>query len=366
MIAPPTVATVAVGTTAPGGSTAGSGGLVNFHSGGMGPRPPIIQELDIINGILGPGPNYGYQPFGVPVGANLGFQALSPSPQTMHIASVTWSGGTDWGNYFSADSSTTPAPQTMALQTGVPTNQSQYGFIVDSTEKTYTLTVTVTYTEYPGQPQSATVTFASHRPSVTLSRTNAGQYWFRNNGGPGHVMIDTEGGGEQFQASTTTGDFGTYFMFMQIVDVNHSHTPAGGGKVTVAATDYLDDGANMHLPIGMAIDGTSPVQDGWILGSNSSTTVTTTDPPRQPTPNTDTQLAVNDSFSTYVMYRPPGGDWIAVKEIDWTWVGSATKSGGSWPADTQFSVAAATVSTPSGANAFPPWNGRTGDLPLWS
>ena len=66
------------------------------------------------------------------------------------------------------------------------------------------------------------------------------------------------------------------------------------------------------------------------------------------------QLKQADSFSTYLMYKPTGGVWIALKQIDWSWSETATKSGGSWTAPTS-AQPAPTSKTPSGDDVFPTW-----------
>ena len=66
-------------------------------SGGFQPRPPIIHELDVINGIQGAAPNYTYAANGVPVGEVMSFEVESPGGD---FATISWSGGSNYASYF--------------------------------------------------------------------------------------------------------------------------------------------------------------------------------------------------------------------------------------------------------------------------
>ena len=37
-----------------------------------------------------------------------------------------------------------------------------------------------------------------------------------------------------------------------------------------------------------------------------------------------------DMFSMWMMYTPPGGIWVPLREVDWHWSGSATNTAGAW------------------------------------
>ncbi len=341
----------------------GNGLTVRPLDGGSGgtAQPPIITELDVINGIQGQAPDYTYNANGVPVGAPMAFQVLSPS-QDLHIESITWSGGTDYAGYFSGDADTQPAPQTMSVTTGVDTHGNVYAFYTDASEEPYTVSVTVTYFEDPGNPHWSSVVFTSHRPTqASLSVVDPGEVWFRNIPQTGEVGLQYENG-ITLLATTEIGAFEGDFMFMQTVDSTWTQTDQNGVQQTLTNAgggQNLDDGyIGFYEPIGMPIDGTNSVS--WFpTPPNTFEQHTTDDDPAFTVLDNYQALSANDRFTTYLMYRPMvGGVWIALSRADWIFAGSAQSP---WPADYQVSTPRPVITTPQLGGEFPSWTGRTSD-----
>ena len=51
-------------------------------------------------------------------------------------------------------------------------------------------------------------------------------------------------------------------------------------------------------------------------------------------------LTVNDSFQSYLMFRPSGAPYenifVAIARVDWLWIATAQKQNGSWSIITDF------------------------------
>ena len=206
----------------------------------MDPQPPTILELDVFNNMQGPWPNYTY-PNGVPVGCVLAYQA-TPNPSNFHFATVTWQGGTNIAYTFNNAPDSTP-PTSMHVSTPVDTTGEIYGFIVDTTPRTYTVQCTVTYVEDATSPQTSTITFTSYRPTTaSLSVLDQGtpKFYPNFNGSGVAVQYDNwspgvqfpQNAGMRFQATTTTGRFGGTFMFLQTVVPQRTATTIQLGVTT--------------------------------------------------------------------------------------------------------------------------------------
>jgi hypothetical protein len=73
-----------------------------------------------------------------------------------------------------------------------------------------------------------------------------------------------------------------------------------------------------------------------------------------------TAYSANDSFQTYLMFRPTNGVWIAMAEYDWSWSASASAP---WPAQNpQSAPAGNNAPQPSGYGAFPGWTNSTSQI----
>jgi hypothetical protein len=356
-----------------------AGGIMPDMGSGGGTLPaPAITELDIYGGIQGSALNYTWIPAGVPVGAGMAFSVASG------YSSVTWSGGTNYGYYLSDPASESPAPSLMYVREGVPTNNNTYGFTLDADEQTYTVNVTVTSDQFPGQQASSTVTFASHRPTASLNLQWTQGITF-NNSVNGGTDVQIKADVPIFTAQTASGAFGGNFIFMQTAVIDRSKTDQNGNTTsfTTAGLTFKDDGVdpNEPSPIGMYLTRPSTVtkangtqvpvngQYGWSLNAGDTATTTTLDPTLLVVPITYMHLSVDDNYNTYVMYQPPEGVWVALQEVTWSLTGSADNTGTAaqpnWPANYTDPQSDQTGFAPGGDSCFPPWNGLTSSL-FWS
>ncbi|MGP0063561.1 MAG: hypothetical protein ACLQGP_08190 [Isosphaeraceae bacterium] len=146
----------------------------------------------------------------------------------------------------------------------------------------------------------------------------------------------------------------------------------GGGDsyfFTTNGNTYKDDGVSDPNPIGMILVTPSTLtlengdqqningQEGWTLNTFDSATTTVVDPSTVNAPNTYNSLSVDDLYTTYLMYQPPGGVWIALQQLTWSFVGSATGPAPNWPTD-QYNTQVPSQSTaPGGGNEFSAWTG---------
>jgi hypothetical protein len=322
-------------------------------SGGFQPRPPIIRELDVINGIQGTAPNYTYAANGVPVGEIMSFEVESPGGD---FATISWSGGSNYASYFALPATTAPAPVSMSLGTNPYTQGQYYDFIVGATEQAYNVSVKVTYTQDAGQPETSTVTFNSHRPAATMRGVPGVISFLNNQPQQGQVEL-TYQNGMTFTATTPGETFGGNYMFMQTMVLSRQYKDSNGVTHSLSSNGAIniDDGLlGNHFPIGLA-------PGGWSVAPNGTATQSATDSPRSAYANIVKQFSVGDSLVTYLMYQPPGGDWVALKQGTWTFTGAASNP---WPQDYSNPAAAPSISSPGSGSEFPGWNGRTGDA-VW-
>lgn len=71
------------------------------------------------------------------------------------------------------------------------------------------------------------------------------------------------------------------------------------------------------------------------------------DSPRVPLQTCD-GVQVNHSFSMYFLFRATRGDtdWVPLRKVDWKWIASATKMGGTWGTPTSTSPTASGPNKP--------------------
>jgi len=219
----------------------------------------------------------------------------------------------------------------------------------------------VTYTcKIGGHHATATATFNVKRPTSTMSATtsavtlgneilngtNTFGLWL------GHPEDPSPTQGISFAASLTspTGMSGHWYFVQKLNSTSSSVTPLVGSQLTESGVGLLDT----NFPY----DKTD-TDDGLDKAA-------TTDNPGVPlslasSPCDFTQVAVNDSFSMYLMYRPTvGGSSIDVplRKIDWSFVGSGTTSSCTGVASWSLSNASpstATSKSSSVTNEFPEW-----------
>jgi hypothetical protein len=185
-------------------SSGGSGG----SGGGTPPdKPPILTlsggglgaHLKVVNGQPVEG-DYEAD-HDVPIGTVLFVGARNPDLM-YQIQSFSWSGIPANRSYTSADPvSTVTGEQTLGKNSG--TTASQYNFIVD-TVKTYTISVTVHYTN--GANGTSRLTFSSVAPSATLTTASTFIQLFTYNPQTDEVKVGLRSS-QIMQATTSTGEF---------------------------------------------------------------------------------------------------------------------------------------------------------------
>lgn len=352
--------------------------LVDSGGGGGVPpdMPPVVdfsggntvQEVDANND---PIPGKYNVPTPVPIGTVTFITVSDPAPG-YNIQTIAWSGGTTYSGYFSAPATQTPFGG-QELEQNVATTTSNYIFIVDSMAKTYTINVNVTYTN--GAKGSSTLTFTSVRPTGNLTVSQVGTQTVSGTVNPGQVTVLLNPG-IKIQATASTGpNTAGDFMLMQVIDTVEKKLTTDQGQNRFVRNDIvvgneafngplIDNGASNTI----GYDVTSQASGGplnWSLGPNSSMPVAPAAPPEMidnpqfGVPSSYLMVAENESFSTYLMYKPsgpPAGVWIALSQVDWSWSKSASRPvGGNWTTTPDSQQPNPTNTTPGGAAAFPTW-----------
>lgn len=309
-----------------------------------------------------------------------------PNDPNYNITSITWSGGTPYSGYFSADPDTEPAWGAQELEQNVSNTSSYYTFIIDATPRTYTLNVTVGYQN--NASGTSTVTFTSYAPTGNLTVSQLGNQSFSTTYMPDGVTPHATvwlNPGIHIQATSSTGPYTAgRFMFMQIIDSNFKKwTNASGtsqyikNDITIPPSAAYPDGIDLNGPLlddppiayPFSYNGASNYTS-WVLGPNG--TMPFAPAPGAPIPNppemVDTpamsvplsyqMLSQSEDFSTYLMYKPStSGVWIALQKVSWSWSKTANRPpGGNWSATTGDTPQPnPTITTPTGAAAFPTW-----------
>ncbi len=328
----------------------------DFQSGGAMGANPSLTENDVISGLMGQGPDYKYNPNGVPIGAGLSFTAKPMGTGSIHIATAKWTGGTLFSDYFGDPANAAPAPSMIVGKAA--TDGESYSFLVDSKPRTYTVSVVVTYADnggnlVPGGPFSASVTFTSYGPKATMAYVKPqGMPKFfptgniNNNGTfvPASVIAYGSGPdvGMRFQATVTASpNFGGEFMFAQIITPQRTLAAAKGGVINFSGNGQMnyDDGTfgTYGFPQDDAQGNTGQGPKSWtepdnFIGNDQHSMsdspyiyATSANDPLQlsvGTANNATPpvLTSSEKFSTYLMYKNSiEGVWVALAEMDWSW-----------------------------------------------
>jgi hypothetical protein len=62
----------------------------------------------------------------------------------------------------------------------------------------------------------------------------------------------------------------------------------------------------------------------------SSQSISRSDSPSEGLNFFNDHYSVNDTCELYLMYCPPGGIWVTLQRLDWSWNGYASLIGGTW------------------------------------
>jgi hypothetical protein len=312
----------------------------------------------------------------IPVGAAITCSVSGPSGYVVNDETVIWGGGSNISSYDPGDPN--QPPPTHAGPTGAPyTNNPTYAFIVDADPRTYTITVNVGYTN--GASGSATITFTSAKPPYTWNVQQPGQistiYSNYVNGNATELVLGELVNPNQNVNMSTLLDADTgaiacgqdgfqgNCMFLQLINATISVTQQNNNNQLVTSTlntngSVIDDGfpGSGAAPLGQ------PTTQGyreWEM-TFSPTEGTFTDSPSYTLQNVFAKsVSMTESFQTYLMYQPEGGDWVALSEYQWNFQITQTNTafannGVNWT-NTSLTQPNPTQSTPSGLNAFPSW-----------
>jgi hypothetical protein len=231
-------------------------------------------------------------------------------------------------------------------------------------------TVTLQVTNGGVQVAQQTVTFDVIEPTGTFSGTPTTtvppvliENNFRKDANKNPVQVFSYGDGNSpgmtFNGSVATGNFEAGKIEMvQLVQGNQVLTPLQGNATPYNTPGYLlDDDSQLEIPyVGI-------VQN---IGNNANQQISSDDTPNFPTAPYQ-QIAVKESFHTFLMYQPTGGQGVALEEFDWFWAGTASFNQGVWTVANPVSPAAgvnipgnATTIEPTWTDDYQTWTGANG------
>lgn len=324
----------------------------------------------------------------------------------IQVQAWTWTGGTEYSMYDIGEPS--GLVSAVEVRKNVETHGSQYFFVVDKADKTFTITVSVIY-KYGQGSASSTLVFDSTKPQASLSVAELPKIMTINTVADATISIGNTHQGSQgiaITASTdTTPQTNGWFMFVQVVNsVEMSYTGTDGKiwyKKNDASADFRPNGKNFNGPLLDTVGGHTAYGPLWLYSPypcgdktcynkyslNSSVLAwkgdtpvnnddahsglpTLTDTPTYTVKRADlpkegaAQVQFAATFSTYLMYRPETDDhvernsvWIAIARIDWKFDVKATVTPGgvSAPSAGQPIPEPIPVNVAGGDAAFPRW-----------
>ena len=315
----------------------------------------------------------------VPIGASMGFIASDPDP-AYQITTNNWSGGTNYSSYTSV-TPVTIITGGQSLGKSVGTDGSNYSFILDANARAFTITDQVTYSN--GAHGTSTATFTSVAPTGSLTVSNVGTQTAGS--GPNAQFAVGLSPGIKIQATASTGQFTAgSFMFLQILNSTYqSRTSPAGVDVYLKNDTVTPGGQNFNGPLhdadplgypfaysggsgggGPSGGGIASSSGFYLTANNSMPFAGTGTPELSDAPSfidsaNNRMMTRTDKFSTYLMYKPTGGVWIALSQADWNWSETATLGidgalfGPTSPQPTP------TIKVPSGDGVFPVWVNTT-------
>jgi len=309
---------------------------------------------------------------------------LNGIPANYTVTKYTWSGQS--GTCFKTYNETAPSNQLVPLSSADKSGPAAGSNTVaplafyDSAKENLTLTCAITLTAPDGK---STVTLTATAPPINVLKPTAS--WTAYTSGP---FVNNSGGygaNEVWNPATITvpSPFtGGTGCFAQLITPSRQATrsfPAGTPMV-YAATYYAkipDGNGGWTLP-SQGLDGAFPYQYGYqanpdgspgaaVSGSSYTWNVSGTgisgDMPTAPysppavsgdVGGTNWYTAtMKDSFTTWLMYQPPGGVWVPLQKLTWSTNTTVSNTSGPWAVSS-----GSTVTTPSSgtsANDPPTW-----------
>lgn len=127
-------------------------------------------------------------------------------------------------------------------------------------------------------------------------------------------------------SATAPKDFGGYFAETQLVSSGPVATPASPPPFQSTNGAFWSDNCAFYM-----VDSTLAVFNPIAEGAGNSAAFSTYDAPQYPLATLQS-LAINDHFKDYMIFRPsgPNNAFVAIDELDWSWGGTATLSGGAY------------------------------------
>jgi len=280
----------------------------------------------------------------VPVGTITSFKVSgSGDGYTIDSRSVIWTGGTPYSSY-PLDDPNLPPPTAASVAQNVDSNSLMYSFIIDAEPRDYVIDVGVGYTN--GAHGFAKLKFSSQKPPYTFTVAQKGNVSsaFSTDAAGKLVAITL---GELRSADGTTdmstrllaktgpapsGSFAGSFMFLQKIDsttiiVTNDGTLAGKPFTQSTGGLVIDDGfksGGSPKPMGQpTVEGfrtwacDADITQGTFTDTPSFKHQSVKDGLQTDEALHDKSLTFNNSFETYLMYRPSNGAWIALSEYTW-------------------------------------------------
>ena len=240
------------------------------------------------------------------------------------------------------------------------------------------MTCTVTLTAPDGK---ATVTLTATAPPITVEKPTA--FWTTNDDpslGPEFSQSGT-GYAERWNAGITvpspfSGGMGC-FAQLTTPTIDFQRIPTGNQSINCYMEElYMNaDGTSSYQMPMIGLDTHFPYQynasqfysQGY-MWNVSTGTGSSGDAPSVPfsIPAADNggnnwyDASATDSFTTWLMYQPPGGVWVPLQTVTWNWSGHVVKdkATGTWNSATNGSPAVTGYTSDSGTptNSPPQWN----------
>lgn len=320
----------------------------------------------------------------IPVGTRMNVKVEPPSGGYA-LETVTIGGMSDVSSYMKVNSDVAPPPfagpenEVNTQPTpAVGSDAAQTSFIVDATPRTYGIEVNATYTLLGTETTfsgKTTIRFTSARPEEA-SLSIVGQAGFSVTTADGRTELKLNNPPMEIDSNTKSAvKFGGEFMFMQLVRADRTVTFADDTTYSIKTDSFrIDDGypSTLGYPaVGKLVLDANPELDevtSWTLNPDKAPLLlfAMSDAPATWGPANAKQIVMNDSFRTYLMFRPAGGVWIALAQLNWSYNVSASNiPGPGWAIDPGAVLPnPGNVIAPLGNDAFPTWIGRVSQYPF--
>jgi hypothetical protein len=303
-------------------------------------------------------------------------------------STTSWEGGSSIWSYMSTSdvglATSNNAKSAMPYGPPIPLLYT-YEFIVDANPRSYEIKFTAS--DSNGNSQISTLTFTSIRPNVSLTPTKGGITAVVTNT---EVILKYDEPPLYIDATTNMDPAGmgtSTYMFLQLVTPSRSVTTFPGNQVLNAKDPYNNNSTPWHLDDGRDIESIAypsvvtdsmgePIPDpmnpelaliaySWQPARDNELHILSDMPGIHPSKSEVKKVHINnETFKTYLMFKPQGSVWIGLEYVEWSWTALAqrTLDNTGWIPPTH-NAGDPTNSTPvPGGPAFPTWSGRTSQI----